>query len=73
MNSIKEYLDENNMSQRDLAKALEITDGAVSQWISGLTKPSTEMAKKIKTHTGLSLDAILFPDETTELSQEKAS
>lgn len=50
------------MSQRDLAKALDVTPGAVALWELGERVPRVEMARAIAQLFGLeSSDVITFP------------
>lgn len=50
---IEAFLYENRLSQRAVAKALGINQATVSNWVSGKSEPSLEMAKKLLEVYGL--------------------
>lgn len=45
---LADYLEENGLSQEAFAKSVDVTQGAVSQWLTGATKISPEIAKKVE-------------------------
>lgn len=47
MTAIKKQRLKAGFSQEDLAKALKVTQGAVSQWEIGLSKPQAEQYPKL--------------------------
>lgn len=50
---LKSYMRENNMSQRDVADMLGISEAAVSRYISFDRRPSADIQKKICTILGI--------------------
>jgi transcriptional regulator with XRE-family HTH domain len=59
MNRLKEYLQEQAMTQAELARRVGVTQPTVWGWLSGDSLPSAETLKKLATATGLSIDALL--------------
>ena len=59
MNVIKQIRKENNLSQSEFAKILNVHQTAVSQWENGRTTPDISSAKLISQKFGISLDIIL--------------
>ncbi|MGF6990382.1 DNA-binding XRE family transcriptional regulator [Lachnospiraceae bacterium PM6-15] len=51
---------EKDMSQRDLAKELELSPGAIGMYESGKRNPSLAMAKKIAKIFNVSVESISF-------------
>lgn len=47
LNRIKEVREAANMSQMELAKAIGVTNAAVSQWESGINKPKYEAVMRM--------------------------
>ena len=47
MNTIKTKRENANMTQIELANQLGVTQGAVSQWESGITKPTIDLMFRI--------------------------
>ena len=58
---IKEMRKKRNLTQGDLAVQLGITQGAVSQWESGLTNPTLETLVKIAEVLNCTVDELLKP------------
>lgn len=48
---IQSYLKKHRLSQEQFARKLEVTQGAVWQWINGRANVSPQMAKKIEKAT----------------------
>lgn len=59
---LKLFITENNIDQKDLAKIAGVTEGAVSQWLSGTTLPKIGRLQKITEHFGLPVSTLI--DET---------
>lgn len=53
---------ERKISQTTLARKLHVTQGAVSQWETGATRPDTEQLLTIADLFGVSVDALLGVD-----------
>lgn len=53
----------NGISQEDLAEQLGISRQAVSKWESDIAAPSTENYKELSRLFGVTVDALLYPDE----------
>ena len=51
------------MSQGDLAQAVNVTQGAVSQWESGLTKPTLDTLVRIAKVLDCTTDDLLVEQE----------
>lgn len=54
--TLKELRLNHGLSQRKMAKHLNVTQGAISQWETGLTRPDTDMLIRISQEFGVSLD-----------------
>ena len=65
LTKIKEMRKRINLTQGDLATQLSVTQGAVSQWETGLTNPTLEMLVKIAAVLRCTVDELLS-DEKTE-------
>ena len=50
---LRAMIDQLNISQTDLASALHVTRGAVTQWLSGQTKPSAAFLALIEEKFGI--------------------
>ena len=59
MQALSHWPPEQRLTQGELAKMLEVTESAISQWISGATSPTAANLRKIRDVTGLSLDQLL--------------
>ena len=59
MNPIKKARLLKEMTQGDLAKALGVTSGAVSQWEKGNTIPSPRRLVKMANILGISIEELL--------------
>jgi transcriptional regulator with XRE-family HTH domain len=59
MDLLKAYLDKANLSQRELAKLLDVHEATVSYWISGKNKPKRTLIKRLAKLTGMSVEAFL--------------
>lgn len=57
--SLREYLDNNKLTQRELAEKLDITEAAVSRYVTGTRIPSLETVIRIARVTGISLDEMV--------------
>jgi transcriptional regulator with XRE-family HTH domain len=58
-NNIKILRAEKNMSQKDLAKQVHVTQTAVSQWEMGKTNPDIKTADKLALYFDVSVDFLL--------------
>ena len=56
---LKNYLTENNLTQRELAEKLNTTEASVSRYVSGARTPSFETLVKIAKIIGISLDDLV--------------
>ena len=61
---LKQFIREHNVDQKELARISGVTEGAVSQWLSGSTLPKIGRLQKITQHFGLPISA-LIDDEAT--------
>lgn len=63
MVAVKSLRVKQNLSQAELAEALGVTQGAVSQWETGLTMPTLPMLAKIAEVLHCTTDALLSGEE----------
>lgn len=63
MNAIKAKREQANITQAELARELDITQGAVSQWETGVTKPSIDLMFKIAKLFGCTVEE-LYAEKT---------
>ena len=68
---IKSIRKKNYLSQTAFANKLGVTQGAVSQWECGLTRPNTDQLKMISMEFGVSIDDLLA-GEHMQLSENSA-
>lgn len=64
--TLKEFFEKTGIKQGFMARKLGIDQSYMSQIVNGKRRPSPDLAKKISDHTGVPLEALLFPDEETE-------
>lgn len=57
-------------NQTELAKAVHVTQGAVSQWEKGLTRPDTEQLIAISQFLGISIDELTAGMVVVETEQK---
>lgn len=74
--NIKEYLTKENMSQRELAKSIGVSDPYVSEIIAGKKNPSPALATRIEKATNGEVKASdllqhLVPDGYRLVKEEK--
>ena len=50
---------ENNLTQKELANKLYVTESAVSKWENGLNMPDTSLMKQISKDFSISIDELL--------------
>lgn len=67
--SIKKLRENSGLSQIELAKQLNVTQGAVSQWEVGMTKPSIETIIKLSVIFNCTTDELLGIEKTPTGSQ----
>lgn len=53
MESLRVYLSRANLSQRELAKLLDVHEATVSYWISGKNKPKRTLIRRLAKLTGI--------------------
>lgn len=63
---IFELIQQKNITQRDLAKAVGVSTGNISDWKSGRSKPSFDVLARIAKYFGVSTDYLLGLTETKE-------
>ena len=64
MNNINTIREKKGMKQTELADLLGVTQGAISQWETGLTDPSKDNLLKISDIFNCSIDDLLRDPET---------
>lgn len=72
MNRLRHLRERHNLSQKELAKELGISQNAISCWENGIRQPKKETIDKIADYFGVTV-SYLYTDEVIELSDsEKA-
>lgn len=56
---LKEFLEDNNLTQDQFAKKVGIRQGQVSEWLHGRSKPSYDLLKSISLSFNVSADYFL--------------
>lgn len=64
---IKFLREQNNMTQADLAKQLNITRSSVNAWEMGITIPSTQLIVELASLFSVSTDYLLCVEHTATL------
>lgn len=59
MHTLRTWLTDNDCTQRDLAEDLGVHESAISQWLSGGTKPTLENLQKLAERTGIPVADLL--------------
>lgn len=59
MKRLAEYLEDTETTQAQLAKALDVSQPTVSDWITGEKSPSIDNLRRIAQYTGISADELL--------------
>ena len=67
MNAISRLRKKQGLSQVQLAEKLNITQGAVSQWEMGLSKPKSEILPELAKALNCTIDE-LFKENSDEIS-----
>jgi len=65
MTKLTQLRDNTGLLQIEVADALGLTQGAVSQWETGLSTPRTDLLPKIAKLYGCTVDELLREDEET--------
>lgn len=73
MSAIKKARERLGLSQIDVAKSLEITQGSVSQWENGLSLPRAELLPKLAALLNCTVDELLSGSGKTEASNGKGA
>ena len=60
---IRELREKSNLSQKIVADMLGITQGTVSQWESGITKPTTDKLPQLAKIFGCTIDDLFKKGE----------
>lgn len=60
---IKDIRKKNYLNQTAFADRIGVTQGAVSQWECGLTRPNTDQLKAISMEFGVSIDYLLADED----------
>jgi len=56
---LKEFLTDNSLTQEQFAKKVGIRQGQVSEWLSGRSRPSYDLLKRMSLAFGVSADYFL--------------
>ena len=62
-NKIKQYREENKMTQKDIAEILEVEAGTISKYESGMIEPNIESLKRLAETFHITIDELLKEDE----------
>ena len=60
-------LEEKNITQRELAEKINVTEVTISRYLSGERSPRIEIVSKIAEFFGVSIDSLLGKEETASL------
>lgn len=69
--AIKNLREKHGLSQIDLANILNVTQGAVSQWESGQSKPRADVLIKLSRILDCSIDELLGIEKNTHREDER--
>lgn len=71
--AIRELRKKHNLSQVQFAKRLNVTQGAVSQWEKGATRPDTDMLARIYSEFGTTIDELMQGEvkKTTDIIRNR--
>lgn len=61
--SIRKYRKLRGMTQKDLAKAMDVDQAAVSRWETGETKPLRKTHQRLAGILGCTVEELMAPDE----------
>jgi len=59
MDKIRSWLKDKDQTQAQLAKSVGVTEGAISQWLNGHSRPSLDNIRALSQQTGISVDALI--------------
>ena len=63
-------LEEKNITQRELAEKINVTEVTISRYLSGERSPRIEIVSKIAEFFGVSIDCLLGKEETSNINTE---
>lgn len=63
---LREYREKIGLRQVDVAKKMNVDQGAVSKWESGETRPSRKYHKKLSKLYGITIDELLSDNQSEE-------
>lgn len=69
-NGLRSIRKQNNMTQMELAKKLNVTQCTISQWETDTTKPSFELLFKLTAILSCTVDELLGGEKTTHREDE---
>lgn len=71
--AIRELRKKHKLSQVQFAKRLNVTQGAVSQWEQGATRPDTDMLARISSEFGTTIDELMQGEvkKTTDIIKKR--
>ena len=70
---IKEYRKANNVSQREMAEMLFVSDKTISRWELGKGLPDIELLPKIAKILGISIDKLVGSENMSAEDGEKSA
>ena len=68
---IKEFLEQNDMTQKDLAQALDITPAALGNYVRNIREPDYNTLLKIADFFHVSTDTLLGHDLDSKLTRDE--
>lgn len=59
MEKLRSWLRAQDLSQAQLAKRIGVTEGAISQWLNGHSRPTLDNLMALSQQTGLAVDSLI--------------
>lgn len=59
MEKLRSWLRDQALSQAQLAKRIGVTEGAISQWLNGYSRPSLDNLVELSRQTGMPVDSLI--------------
>lgn len=66
-NKIKEYREQNKMTQKDVAEILEVEPGTISKYESGMIEPNIESLKRLAETFNITVDELINNEEKFDI------
>lgn len=59
MEKLRSWLRDQELSQAQLAKRVGVTEGAISQWLNGHSRPSLDNLVALSQQTGMPVESLI--------------